>query len=284
MLRFLCLSLLIALAGPGHGQQTAPSPRQQVQAAETVWEVMQLDLLAPILRDEAVAEGAEMAATMFPRGGTGLWLSKVAALHHPARIKALFLGGLAQAVPGADPRKVQAGLDFYRTAFGRRLLALEASARVAMLDEDVDAAARDAFVQAVRQKSPRAAQIARLIEVADLVEPNVEGGLNAAIAFSTGFQEGGGFPMPLSEQQIIEDAWSQEPQMRADAEDWIGAYLFLAYSSLTDAELDAYIVFAGSDEGRALSRLMFAGFDAVLGRTSRDMGLAAATELRGRQL
>lgn len=283
MLRFLCLSLLIALAGPLAAQPRPPMPQHQ-QAADAVWEVMDLDSLAPILQAEALAEGAEMAATLFKGRGTGRWLDRVGAIHHPGRIRALFLSGMAAAMPGADPAEVRAGLEFYRTGFGQRMLALESSARVAMLDADVEAAAREAFAQARSQGSSRAARIERLIETADLVESNVAGGLNAAIAFSRGFQAGGGFPMPMSEGEIIADAWAQEPQMRADAENWIGAYLFLAYSSLSDAQLDAYIAYAGSAGGQALSRLMFAGFDAVFARTSHNMGLAAAAEVRARQL
>lgn len=283
MLRFLCLSLLIALAGPAAAQPQVPLPQHQ-QAADLVWQAMDLDSLAPILQAEALAEGQEMAATLFQGRGTGRWLDRVRAIHHPARIRALFLSGMAAAMPAADAAKVRAGLAFYQSRFGQRLLALESSARVAMLDADVEAAARAAFARARSRDDPRAARIVRLIEAAGLIDANVAGGLNASVAFSRGFQAGGGFPMPMSEDEIIRDAWAQEPQMRADAEDWIGAYLFLAYSSLPDAELDAYAAYAGSPGGQALSQLMFAGFDAVFARTSHDMGLAAAAEIRGRQL
>ena len=283
MLRFLCLSLLIALAAPAHAQPRTPAPQHQ-QAAQVVWEVMRMDQLAPILRDEAVAEGAEMAATMFPRGGTGRWLGQVAAIHAPARMRALFLRGMAGALPATDPADLQRGLAFYRTGLGQRLLRLETQARVAMLDADVEAAAREAWAQAQRRSHPRADHIARLIEAADLIEPNVAGGLNASVAFARGFQAGGGFPMPMTEDQIIADAWAEEAQLRSDTEGWIGAYLFLAYATLTDAELELYTAFAASDGGRALARAMFAGFDGVFMQTAYDMGLAAAAEMRGRQL
>lgn len=283
MLRFLCLCLLLAWGQPGQAQPRPPVPQHQ-QIAPILWDVMRMDQLAPILRDEAVAEATEMAAAMFPRGGTGQWQARVAAIHAPARIRALFLRGVTDAMPATDLAVLQRGLAFYRTGLGRKLLSLEATARVAMLDADVDAAARNAWARAQQRPTPRAARIARLIETADLIEPNVAGGLNASIAFARGFQAGGGFPMPMTEDQIIADAWAEEPRLRADTESWIGAYLFLAYSRLSDAELDLYTAYAASDGGRALSRAMFAGFDRVFAQTSHDMGLAAAAELRGRQL
>lgn len=283
MLRFLCLCLLVAVGQPAHAQPRQPAPHHQ-QAAHVLWDVMQLDRLAPVLRDEAVAEGAEMAATMFPRGGTGRWLRHVAAIHAPARIQALFMDGAAGSLAATDPADLQAGLVFYRTRLGQRMLALEATARVAMLDKDVETAARAAWEQAQQGSTPRAARIARLIDAADLVDPNVAGGLNASISFARGFQAGGGFPMPLADGEIIQNAWAEEPELRAETESWIGAYLLLAYASIGDRELEAYIAFAESSGGRALSRVMFAGFDRVFTQTAYDMGFAAAVEMRGRQL
>lgn len=283
MLRCMCLSLLIALAGPV-GAQPVPPSAHEAQAAEMVWDVMRLDSLAPVLRDEALAEGADMAAALFPQGATGAWGARVAAIHHPTRLRMLFLVGVARAVPGVDPAEAAAGLAFYRTPLGRRMLTLEASARAAMLDPATEAAARDAYALAQRDSTPRARRIAGLIDAANLIEPNVAGGLNASVAFALALQQGGGLPMPRPEAEIIRDAWAQEPQLRAEARDWIGAYLFLAYAPLSDAELDACIAYAGTPGGRAVSRLMFAGFDALFAQTSRDMGLAAAAEMRGQRL
>ncbi|WEF23108.1 hypothetical protein [Paracoccus sp. S3-43] len=282
MLRFLSLCLLLAFGGPVAAQPSAAVEQQQM--AEVVWNVMRMDGLMPILRDEAVAQGEEMAADLFPRGGTGLWRDRVRAIHDPARAKELFLQGVAAALPRTNLAEVGDGLVFYRTVFGQRMLALENAARVRMRDPAVEAAARDAFAQAVRRRDPRAVRIARLIRAADLIEPNVVGALNGGVAFSKGFQAGGGFAMPLTDSEIVREAWAKEPRIRADTEAWIGAYLFLAYGVLGDAELDRYTAYAGSAGGLALSRLMFAGFDAMISATSHDMGLAAAAELRGRQL
>lgn len=283
MLRLLTFCLLIVLSGPGHAQMRLPALTNQ-QITDTVWTLMQMDRLAEILQEEAVAEGREMAATMFPRGGTGLWLEQVRALHHPDRIRAMFLAGVSTSLVRLGPENVQQGLAFYRTGLGQQILTLEGRAREAMLDDRVEAAARASHARAVRRNEPRAARIALLIDAADLIEPNVAGALNASVAFSRGFEAGGGFAMPMSDMQIVQDAWAQEPTVRADSAAWIGAYLYLAYASLTDAQLDLYIRFAESVGGRALSRAMFAGFDAAFTRTSYDMGLAAAAEMRGREL
>lgn len=280
MLRLFCLCLMFGLSGPVAAQPRMPFPL----VARLVWDTMRMDDLAPLIRDEAVADGARMAGTLFPRGGTGRWAGIVAAIHDPARLRALFVAGMAAALPATDPRDVKAGLDFYRSDLGRRLLDREIVARRAMLNPAVEDAARAAFAKARRDDDRRAGQIMRLIDSADLVEPNVVSALNAGIAFARAFQGAGGLPMPMRPEEILADAWSREPQVRAEARDWIGSYLFLAYAPLTDAQLETAIDFAASPGGRAVSRLMLAGFDAALMQVSRDMGVAAAIETRARRL
>lgn len=295
MLRCLAIAALLAApaAGPALAQRAARTgPQAGSQAAEAqpattldrLWDTLQLGDLMPVLRDEALAEAAAMQESLFQRGGTGNWLDEVARIHDPARLELLFREGLRQALAQADETRLGEALDFYRQPPGQRLVVLESTARTAMLDPDAEAQAREAFAEAASRGAPRVAQIARLIEEADLVGPNVAGGLNAAIAFSRGFAQGGGFDMPLSEGQMLADAWSQEAGMRAETLGWMEAYLMLAYSPLGDAELDRYIGFAGSPEGRALSAVLFAAFDTLFRRTSYDLGLAAAAQLQGREL
>jgi hypothetical protein len=245
---------------------------------------MDLESLMPILRDEAVAEAEDMQADLFKRGGTGGWLDQVARIHDPDRLESLFREGLEAARENADRGRIEDALTFYRSDLGRRLVGLENSARRTMLDADAEAAAREALSAAAARDDPRVARIRRLIDEAQLIGPNVAGGMNAAMAFSEGFAEGEGFDMPMNAERMLRDTWRQEEEIRAQTTEWMESYLLLAYSPLSDADLDRYIVFAGSAGGKALSGLMFAGFDAVFRKTSYELGLAAAGQMRGRQL
>ena len=285
------LAIVLALAAPGalpaqpttsiqsqsHGGPVAPM-------VDRLWNTLDLDALMPILREEAVSEASEMQQNLFQRGGTGGWTRQVASIHDPARLKRVFRDGLQAAWPRSNEALIEGALTFYRSDLGRRLIGLETTARRAMLDADAEDAAREAFAAAASREEPRVAQIWRLIDEADLIGPNVAGGMNAAVAFSEGFAEGGGFDMPMSDEQILRDAWDHEAELRSQTMGWMEAYLLLAYSPLSDAELDEYIAFASSDEGKALSALMFSGFDALFAQTSRDLGLAAAGQMRGREL
>ncbi len=287
MLRRLAIAILLTLpfAYPVAAPAGPPATAEKFEARlDHLWETLQLGDLMPILRDEVLAEMQGMQEDLFLRGGTGNWLAEVARIHDPVRLEELFRTGLGAALEQADEARMTGALDFYRQPLGRRLIALENSARVAMLDPDTDAQARAAFAAAAHRGAPRVAQIARLIDRADLIEPNVAGGLNAAIAFSQGFGQGGGFDMPPTEGQMLADAWNQEAGIRVETQSWLEAYLTLAYSPLSDDELERYILFVASPEGRALSAVMFAGFEALFWQTSFDLGLAAAGQLQGRKL
>lgn len=285
MLRFICLVVGIAVGTPGLAQTTEPPPvSRQQDLEERLWQVLRLDEMMPIMRDEALAEAESMQVGLFERGGDGRWIDIVSRIHKTERLERLFRQGLQKAVSAESPAAIEKALAFYQTALGKSLIGLETSARQVMLDDVAEAEAKARFAKAASHNTPRVEQITRLIEDADLVGPNVAGGMNAALAFSRGFDEGGGYLTPMTEAQMLADAWAQEPLIRAETLGWMEAYLFLAYSPLSEAELERYIVFSASSEGQTISRVLFAGFDRLFAQTSRDMGLAAAGQIEGRKL
>ncbi|MDB6178852.1 DUF2059 domain-containing protein [Paracoccus sp. Z330] len=291
MFRFMAV-LAVALAGvlTGPGRSAAvPLTRVEVQSPaqlERIWQDLDMTALMPILHDEALVEAELMQQDMSGRTDSARWLEIVSRIHAPQRLKQHFFVGATQALDTRprDDDDIERALAFYETELGQRIIGLETAARLAMLDPGAESAARDAFLDAASHGHPRVGQIARLIDDADLVGPNVAGGMNALMAFSRGFAEGDGFDMAMTEQQILSDAWAQEPEIRAQTLGWMEAYLLLAYSPLSDRELEEYIDFAGSPEGRALSSVLFAGFDALFQQTSWNLGFAAAGHLQGRDL
>lgn len=294
MLQILGLALLLALptssaaqpnGGMASGETASPdlSPQAQ-QVIDRIWQVLQMDQLMPVLRDEAMAEAPVIAESLFPRGGTGTWTRQVAAIHDPKQLEITFREGLANGIREDQLPRLNAALDFYQTPLGARIITLETTARQTMLNAEVEEEAVNRFAHAAEGEEPRSGQIMRLIEEADLVGPNVAGGLNAAVAFSEGFSAGGGFDMPMTRDEMLADAWSQEADIAAETLIWMQAYLMLAYSPLSDAELEQYIRYSTSPEGRALANVMFHGFDKIFIDTSRALGLAAARQMQGREL
>ena len=141
------------------------------------------------------------------------------------------------------------------------------------MSDDVEAAARSAY-EALDPESDRAELLAEFAAINDLVDRNVTGALNANLAFYRGLTSGEGFDM--TEGEILDEVWGQEPEIRQDTTGWIFGYMTFAYETLSDDQLRAYIEMAESDAGKELNRALFAGFDAVFGDVSFEMGQATA--------
>lgn len=281
------LGLLIVLVAPAPAV-TLDAPLIAIQLAQDpqdrLWQALDLGELMPVLRDEAVDEAGRLEAEGMIAGAGRPWGDVVAGIHDPDRMERLFREGLAQGVDRADARLIDRALRFHESPLGRRIVDLEVSARSALAEPGIDDSARAAFAGAIIAGDPRAQRIRALIREADLVAPNVAGGLNAALAFTRGYADGGGYDMAPDSQQMGRDAWAQRAQIEADATAWLEAFLLMAYAPLTDADLAAYRDHVLSPEGRALSELLFAGFDRVFVQTSYDMGVAAALRGTGQAL
>jgi hypothetical protein len=113
---------------------------------------------------------------------------------------------------------------------------------------------------------------------------NVAGALSGNLAFLTGMNETGVNGVRLPADEVMAQVWGQEQQIRTDTESWLHAYLGLAYSSLTESELDAYIDFWETSAGQRLNAALFAAFEQAFTTVSRDLGRAAGQAMLGRDI
>ncbi|TRW96312.1 hypothetical protein FNJ84_13620 [Paracoccus sp. M683] len=270
------------MAQAGTGAPTVQTTRQ-VQDAQ-LWQTLRLAEMLPIMRDEALTQADEMAEMLFERGSDAGWRQRVGAIHDPERLEAMLRVAFDQTFADLPDSVGADTLAFFRSPLGQQTIALELDARRAILDQDTEDGAIEAFYQAEAIDSPRLARIMRLIDDADLIEPTIAAALNEALAFSTGFAEGDGYRIPMSDDELLADTWSQEPEIRALIEEWVPAYLMLAYSPMNDQDLDRYLEFATSDSGKVLWTALGDAYEQVYTRTSREMGEAAALHISGRQL
>lgn len=222
-------------------------------------------------------EGIEYAATLqdelFPGEGGPAWQAEVDRIHSVdraiAEMRETFLGRLSEDT--IDPM-----LQFYESPLGVRIVDGEVVAREALLDTMAETTAKDMLAEMIQGEDPRVALLREFVDVNDLIESNVVGGLNSNFAFYRGLEEGGAFPYEITESQMLTEVWEQEAEMRAETEDWLLAYLALAYAGLTDQELETYILISSTDAGDAFNAAMFAAFDVMFNRISQELGAAAA--------
>lgn len=249
-------------------------PVRAAGEAQALSEALHLPELFDIMQDEGAAYGASLEEEMFPGTGGAGWTATVADIYAPDRLLQAFQPVFAEELlrTGADPAPM---LAFFTSPLGQRVVTLEVSARRALLDPSVEEASRLKVEEMRAAGEPRMVLVETFVEVNDLVEANVIGGLNANYAFYRGLADAGAMGADISEPEMIGDVWSQEEEIRAETDVWIHAYLALAYAPLSDEELQAYIDFSGLPEGRALNRALFAGYDRIFVEVSRQLGQAA---------
>lgn len=278
----LVLAVFLATAVPLAAQTVAEQPTAEV-SVDRLGEVLQLDALFAVLRDEGLAHGATLETDMFPSGGGQEWTNAVSAIYETARLRAGFDAVLTEQL-GSDAETVAEIAAFFGSDLGRKIVGLEIEARRAFLDTAAEEAARVAADDAAAARDPKVAQVRRMIEAADLLEMNVAGSMSGNLAFMTGMAGTGAYGSDMPEEQILSDIWAQEDQVRADTSTWLYAYLGLAYAPLSKEEMDEYIEFWESPAGQKLNTALFTAFDRVFRQVSSDLGRAAGRAMQGRDI
>lgn len=260
------------LAGPVSAQNIDPKVEDLIVA-------LGLPELMEIMREEGLEYGAEIGTDLLPGNPGSDWDGLVDAIYDLDNMRAQMNANFANALEGDD---VSAMLSFFSAEPGKSIIELEIAARRALLDDDVEEAAKEVAAIAAADETDRYKQIETFISSNGLIETNVVGALNSNFAFYTGLMDGGAFPAELTEDQILADVWSQEPEIRANTTEWIYSFLMLAYEPLEDDELDAYIAFSNTDAGQDLNAALFTAFDDIFESISRGLGLASA-QIMGQQ-
>lgn len=257
-----------------------PALVQNTQA-ELLFDALGLPDIVDIMREEGVVYGAQIGTDLFPNKVSPAWRATVetiydsAAMH--ASVKAAFIHAL-------DNQDITPMVAFFSSDLGKTLVSLEVSARRALLDDTVDQASKDVATVAKANNTERFQLIDAFVQTNDLIEINVAGAMNSNVAFYTGLMAGGAFDEALTQDQIVNDVWDQEADIRATTSEWVYGFLMLAYDPVSVADLETYTKFSASDTGVALNGALFAAFDDMFDAISFALGREAARVMAGQDL
>lgn len=235
--------------------------------------------LFEIMRIEGLSQADELRSEMFPGRSDDGWNAIASRIYNVAGMEDSFREVFDEELAEADITPL---LVFFEGSAGREIVALELSARRALMDADTEVAAKDIVSTMEGANDPRLDLLEDFIDANDLVDLNVMGALNASLSFYQGLANGGAFQ--LGEDQMLRDVWAQEPEVREDTESWMRAFLALSYQPIDDAALEAYIALSTSEAGQALNRALFSGFDAVFRDISFELGSAASRYMTSEEL
>lgn len=252
---------------------------------DALLDLLDLPETIEVMRKEGLGYGAELGDDMLSPGGSAGWTAAVERIYDTARMEETVRAGFAEAwaEEGADLAPL---MEYYGTEDAQRVVGLEISARDAMSDSSIEDVARAAWLAAEQAAettpNPRLDLIARFIEANDLIEANVVGAMNSSFQFYAGLVDGGAFEM--TEDDILREVWSTETESREDTREWLHGYMLMAYGPLEADTLESYVDMAASDNGRALNRALFAGFDRMYSDISYALGRALADQMTAQDL
>ena len=291
-LGLMCFSAGTAMAdlsqSGGHGASVlsvqavvTPDPgHRALQLSKT----LQIGEILAVMREEGLVYGTKLEPELFPgKGGAG-WSSEVSRIYDIAAMQAQFDASLVKALMKEDAAMLDVMEGFFASERGQRILMLEIEARRALLDEATEDAAKVNVAEMEAAGDPRLLLIRKFAEANDLIEMNVAGALNANLAFFKGMAEAGAFDDEMTEDEMLSNVWSQEPDIRNETETWLFPYLALAYQPLSDDDMDAYLAFSDLEEGKVLNAAVFAAFNDLFTSISADLGRAAAKQMRGEDI
>lgn len=242
-------------------------------------DVLGLSQVAGILRDEGLDSAQDLNIEMLNGQGGAGWQVQVEAIYDPGRIVEAVRTALARELQGET---LEQTVDFFASDLGGRIVALENSARVAIHDPDVEEAARKRYRDLQHGEDARLQMIRGLVADGDMVERNVTTAINSNFQFLRGLSDGDGLDM--TEDEMLDEVSGEVEVIRADTLSWLYGYLLMAYSPLTDAELQAYIDFGTTTAGQALNRALFDGFGAAYEDISYALGRAVALNAMATEL
>ena len=286
----LLLPALMLSGGAAKAQQPVQQPIQETvprERVEALLDLMAIDQIIAIMREEGLAYGAELGADMLRGGGGAAWDMQVARIYDQAWMRATVRDRFVETFAAADPAPLIA---FFETETGREVVRLEIAARRAFMDETVEEGAREAYravaadlsASSPRGLDPHLSAIDAYVTANDLVGFNVMGAMNANRLFFRGLVDGGA--MEMTDADIMSDIRAQYEQTEAETREWIYAFLMLAYAPLEAGQINDLADLSQTPHGRALNSALFDSFDLMYGALSQSLGAAMAGQMLSEEL
>lgn len=248
---------------------------------DRLFDAISLRSLVEIHHSDALRYGMEMADGRISDEKRPAWRSELERIYDHDRMLTIlgahFTGQLSD-------RHANAVIDFYQTELGQKAIETHDAAARALADPDLEQASKDALARLVKDGAPRLEQIRAFVDVTDIVEKNVAAELNYSFAYLSTLQSAGGMGERMSEAELLDFLWSDVEAIRLDTAQWAFSFLNLAFSGLTNDELDRLIAFEGTEAGQAMGTAMFAAWDHLYLTFARDLATAEAAFFGGQDL
>lgn len=244
-------------------------------------DALQVSEAAEILRDEGLVYAQSLNEDMLNGQGGAFWAAQVRKIYDPQIVEEIVRSHLQDHMSEED---IDASLAYFSTPSGTRIIELENAARRAMADPEIETAARNLFQTLQEEPDLILPLVRQFVEVNGLLERNVSGAMSASYQFYKGLSDGRFMGVRRTNDDILQEVWQQEEDIRTDTEEWLYGFLLMAYQPLPLEDVRDYVAFSRTPAGRALNAALFSGFDVVYMDISYALGRAIALSSDGDEI
>lgn len=211
---------------------------------------------------EAERSGQDIDRDFLGGRGGAVLADTVTRLNDPLRVRPALAAHLTQ---GLDADVRRAVTSFFESDLGQRIVGLELSARATIFDPSIEQAVRARITE---EGVPPV--VADMIVQGDLVERNVADSVTVLRQFYLGRMRGGAVDMTPAEVDAFLD--ESIDGLRFETQNWLEAFMTLAYSPLNEDDLQIYAEFWRTETGQAFDRALFAAFEQVFSENAFALG------------
>lgn len=245
---------------------------------ERLSQALRLRDVMAVLHEEGVEQGQALDTEFLGGQGGGHFHAQVADIFDEVWMTQTVQDAMGARMSDAD---VQASLVFFDTDLGRRLSELELSARRALSDPDIEAAAKERL-DSTPEDDPLRRMVVDYVQINDIVGRNVSGIQSSDFSFYRGLVSGGG--TQRDDEGYLAALLEESDELRAETEGWALSFHLMAYAPLRPEEVKANVEFSATPAGVALNDALFDGFNSMYDTLYFQLGLAVAQALSATDL
>jgi hypothetical protein len=250
----------------------------QAADVQELYDALRLDGIADIIHQEGIEQIDVYAENYVGPRSASQFAQQAQEIFARDDIQSTLMNGLET----LDPDHMAAALDYFTSAQGALFAELETTARVAISDDEVEEQAKAMAAQARDSDRARIALLERSIEVLEMVEFNIQAAQESQYSFLIELAQAE--VIDFSQGEILALIAEDQGELTEMVQEWLLAFTYMAYSPVSDDELQGYIDFQSSDPGQALNQALFDAFRVMDVEQSQKMGRLVASFMAAQEL
>lgn len=250
----------------------------QAADVQALYDALRLDEIADIIHQEGIEQIDVYAENYVGPRSASQFAQQAQSIFARDDIQSTLLQGLET----LDPDHMATALEYFTSAQGALFAGLETTARAAISDDAVEEQAKQMVTQAQDSDPSRIALLEQSIETLKMVDYNIQAAQESQYSFLIELAQAE--VIDFSQGEILALIAEDQGALTEMVQEWLLAFTYMAYSPVSDDDLQGYIDFQSSDAGQALNQSLFDAFRVMDVAQSQKMGRLVASFMAAQEL